>query len=86
MDDLNTIARRINGEWRQLGIKLQVDYNIIMEVSDQNPSNNQQAALEMLAMWQRMQGQAATRRVLKKALLALNKGRLAGDIFPNEQI
>lgn len=85
-NDLNTIAGRITRDWQHLGIKLQVDYSIITELHERNPDNGRLAALEMLATWQRMQGEAATRSVLKKALLSLNLGRLAEDVFPNEQI
>lgn len=86
-EDLNSIASRVNREWQHLGIRLGLTRRTgLLEISSRYPSDFRQAALEMLYTWQRVKGRNATRRALKKALLEQSLGRLATEIFPNEQI
>ena len=64
-------------------MKLGVEYSTCSRLKAKYGDNYEGAVLEVIATWQRLKGVAATKKVLKRALIDVGFGRLASECFPH---
>ena len=84
--DVRRIGQRIKKLWYSLGIKLGVESAQLDVIQDSlsHSTNYEEAALNVVYSWRQAKRASATRQVLKQALIDLNFGRLAQEIFQDE--
>ena len=77
------IAARMPRDWYPLGLKLGMDSFLLGKLRSKHSFNHVAAALEMFSLWQQNKGKLATRKALKDALVKMEYGRLAHELFPD---
>ena len=77
------IAERMPRDWFRLGVKLGVESSLLRKLQSKHSFNHVPAALEMFSLWQQTRGKLATRKALKDALVKMEYGRLAHELFPD---
>lgn len=80
------IAERLPRDWVRLGVKLGVSFSVLERLRYKHEPDHVPAALEMFGLWQILMAREATRKKLKQALVDINKGRIAGECFPDVKI
>ena len=66
--------------WQRLGVQLGLDINGLKALSKKNPSDPEQCLMDMLDMWLKQKGSAATWAIIVEAIQAIGDNALAENI------
>ena len=85
---MRRIAIRVKDKWFDLGITLGVHASELEAIKNNldRPMDYEFATKKMIGLWQRNMGELATSQILKQALVDVECGRLAQELFPDNEL